>query len=92
MKILKQLHTQRIKSSFFSDNETLQLKSIERSREITNLIKSSDTKLKELSRAETSEASDEQSKLKIIPDSFFCLFSSKKYAIYFGNKAQGCHP
>jgi len=50
---------QRIKDSFFSDSETLQMKTLEQTRSITNLIKHSDLKLKELSRAETSESSSE---------------------------------
>ena len=62
VKNLQKLHTQRIKGSFFSDGETMQLKTVELTREITGLIKESDLKLKELSRAETSESSSEQSK------------------------------
>lgn len=59
IKNLHKLHMQRIKDSFFSDSETLQIKTLEQTRSITNLIKHSDLKLKELSRAETSESSSE---------------------------------
>ena len=62
VKNLQKLHMQRIKDSFFSDCQTLQIKTLELSRQITSLIKESDLKLKELSRAETQEASSEQSK------------------------------
>ena len=40
----------------------MQLKIVELTREITNLIKQGETKLKELCKAETNEKSDEQSK------------------------------
>jgi len=59
VKSLHKLHMQRIKDSFFSDSETLQMKTLEQTRSITNLIKHSDLKLKELSRAETTESSSE---------------------------------
>ena len=51
---------QRIKDSFFSDSGTLQIKTVELARLITGLIKESDLKLKELSKATASVASDEQ--------------------------------
>ena len=56
---------QRIKNSFFSDSETLQVKTVEMSHQIMSLIKESDLKLKELSRAETNDSSSEQSKSQI---------------------------
>ena len=62
VKSLSKLHMQRIKDSFFSDCQTLQIKTAELSRSITTLIKESDLKLKELNRAETQDPSSEQSK------------------------------
>ena len=62
MNVLKKLHMQRIMDSFFSDNGTLQIKTVELTRQITSLIKESDLKLKKLSRATATVQSDEQSK------------------------------
>ena len=61
---LQKLHQKRLKESFFADDQTLQMKIIELTREITNLIKQGETKLKELCKAETSEKSDEQSRCR----------------------------
>ena len=53
------------------------MKAIELSHSITGLIKESDLKLKELSRATTTEASSEQSKChQILNTNIVCLFSS----------------
>lgn len=60
MKNLQKLHMQRIKNSFFSDSETIQIKTVELSHQIMGLIKESNLKLKELSRAETNDQSSEQ--------------------------------
>ena len=59
---LRKLHQKRIKESFFSDDSTLQKKIVETSRQILMLIKQSESKLKELTNAQTTEISDEQSK------------------------------
>lgn len=56
------MHTQRIKNSFFSDAETLQIKTIELTRQITNRIKKCDLNLKELSKVQSSGKCDDQSK------------------------------
>ena len=56
---LKRLHQKRLKESFFSDDNTLQLKIIETTRDITNQIKHSEKELRALGEAETDENSDE---------------------------------
>ena len=68
------------------------MKAIELSHSITGLIKESDLKLKELSRATTTEASSEQSKCRqILNTNILCLFSSEKYASHSGHSAQERH-
>lgn len=57
---LKKLHQKRLKESFFSDDNTLQMKIIETTRDITNQIKHSEKELRALGEAETDESSDEQ--------------------------------
>ena len=64
---LKKLHQKRLKESFFSDDNTLQMKIIETTRDITNQIKHSEKELRALGEAETDESSDEQSKSMLPP-------------------------
>lgn len=62
MRDLRKLQQKRIKDSFFEDDETLQSNITLKTRDITQLIKQSDRKLKELVNARTKDPSDEQSK------------------------------
>ena len=64
---LKKLHQKRLKESFFSDDNTLQMKIIETTRDIMNQIKHSEKELRALGEAETDDNSDEQSKSKLPP-------------------------
>ena len=64
---LNKLHQKRLKESFFSDDESLQMKIIEMTRDITSSIKHSEKELRALGEAETDESSDEQSKFIISP-------------------------
>jgi len=57
---LNKLHQKRLKESFFSDDESLQMKIIEMTRDITSSIKHSEKELRALGEAETDESSDEQ--------------------------------
>ena len=56
---LKKLHQKRLKESFFSDDDSLQMKIIEVTRDITSQIKHSEKELRALGEAETEESSDE---------------------------------
>jgi len=58
----------------------MQIKTIELTQRITNLIKKSDLNLKELSRAEATKSSDEQSKSRVYCIDADLMCSSKKYA------------
>lgn len=56
------MQQKRIKESFFDDDDTLTLNISAKTREVTNLIKASETKLKQLVNCQISEKADEQSK------------------------------
>jgi len=59
------MHQKRIKDSFFEDDSTLQGNILIKTRDITSLIKQSESKLKELVNVKTKDRHDEQSKLDL---------------------------